>query len=193
MGIKGSFVQYKFVLPKNTKHSSYSYQKLFRAIYGYTQNVTKSNGKTYKYHRSGLLSDVPYIHTGKNAVVLPQQAVPRLIEFFKTGKNPTHKWRWRGDWKVTYILDEKEVEEGPAISAVEEALERNHIDDESNQTKNIYNTLIDSASKPKSGDQTYIISKAQTIVENDWFEACQKLSNKLSEFYSAYTQLKNSR
>ena len=34
-------------------HSDYNYQKYLEPIYGYTQNVTKGNGKVYIYHRPG--------------------------------------------------------------------------------------------------------------------------------------------
>src|SRR4030042_1173873 len=86
MGVKGYFIQYKFIIPENMKHSSYTYQKLFRALYGYTQAVFKSNGKTYHYHRAGVLSATPYLRPGKNCVIIPPGKFQHLLDFFKTGR-----------------------------------------------------------------------------------------------------------
>lgn len=65
MSVRGYFIQYRFILPDSIKHSSYTYQKLFRAIYGYTQAVHKGSGKNYQYHRQGILSNYPFIRPGK--------------------------------------------------------------------------------------------------------------------------------
>lgn len=122
--VKAVWVQYKFVLPAGTRHSSYTYQKIFRAIYGYTQNVSKSSGKTYRYHRPGVLSTIPYNKPGKNAVLVPKSALPALADFFKTGKNPSHEWHVKGDWKAVYYTDEREVSAQDAAVAVETAADR---------------------------------------------------------------------
>lgn len=122
--VKAVLVQYRFVLPVGTQHSSYTYQKLFRAIYGYTQNVSKSSGKTYRYHRPGVLSAVPYNKPGKNTVLVPKSALPALADFFKTGKNPSHEWHVKGDWKAVYYTDEREVSTQDAAAAVETAADR---------------------------------------------------------------------
>ncbi len=126
-GDKGFFVQYKFILPETIKHSHYTYQKLFRAIYGYTQKVCKSNGKSYSYHRKGLLSDTPFIKHGKNCVIIPQDAFPELKNFFQTGKNPTHQWRTKGDWKAVYYLNEKDLTEEQITKAVEDYIDRYYV------------------------------------------------------------------
>ncbi len=122
--VRAVLIQYKFILPANIKHSSYTYQKLFRAIYGYTQNVSKSSGKTYRYHRSGVLSVFPHSKPGKNAVLVPKSAVPALADFFKTGKNPSHDWHVKGEWKAVYYLDEKELAVAEASKAVDAAANR---------------------------------------------------------------------
>src|SRR3989344_3839606 len=121
---KGHFIKYNFIIPETTKHSSYTYQKLFRALYGYTQNVTKSNGKTYKYHRKGILSDIPYIRPGKNCVIIPPKSFAPLETFFKTGKNPTHYWKTKGNWKAVFYFEEKDLEENSVITALKELTER---------------------------------------------------------------------
>ena len=87
MPVDAYFIQYKFIVPKSLSHSSYTYQKLFRALYGYTQAVYKSSGKTYKYHRKGVLSDVPFLRPTKNTVIIPVSALQKLLNFFNTGEN----------------------------------------------------------------------------------------------------------
>lgn len=122
--VQGVLIQYKFILPAGIKHSSYTYQKLFRAIYGYTQNVSKSNGKTYRYHRPGVLSTLPHTKPGKNAVLVPPSALAALADFFKTGKNPSHDWHVKGDWKAVYYTDQKVVSPAEATKALEAAAQR---------------------------------------------------------------------
>ena len=121
---KAILVQYKFVLPSGTKHASYAYQKLFRALYGYTQNVSKSSGKTYRYHRQGILTAQPHTKPGKNAVLIPKSALPGLVDFFKTGKNPSHEWHVKGDWKAVYYTDERDLSPAETAAAVEAAAGR---------------------------------------------------------------------
>ncbi len=125
--LTGFFIQYKFITSEKVKHSSYAYQKLFRALYGYTQNVTKSNGKTYKYKRKGILSDIPHIRSGKNCVIIPNTAFNNLATFFKTGKNPTHLWQDKGDWKAVYYMDEKNLKEEDVIKALEDLVARSFV------------------------------------------------------------------
>src|SRR3989344_9577320 len=125
--VKAYFIQYKFLAPETVKHSSYTYQKLFRALYGYTQNVSKSTGKSYKYHRPGVLSLGPYIRPGKNCVVIPQNQLSSLFEFFKTGRNPTHKWVGKGDWKAVYYMNEKEVGVIDLVKPLEDLIDRTFI------------------------------------------------------------------
>jgi len=131
--MKGYFIQYKFIVPESTKHSSYTYQKLFRALYGYTQNVTKSNGKTYHYLRKGILSDFPYIRPGKNCVIIPPKSFNSLDTFFKTGKNPSHYWRVKGDWKAVFYLDEKSLDENQVINAIKNQIKRAFQDSSSDE------------------------------------------------------------
>ena len=34
-----------------------------------------------------------------------------MLDFFKTGKNPAHAWKFKGDWKAVYYMNEKDVDE----------------------------------------------------------------------------------
>jgi hypothetical protein len=189
--LKGYFVQYKFYLPARIKHSSYSYQKLFRAIYGYTQSVNKASGKTYKYHRPGILSFSPYINTGKNSVIIPEEDLPKLLDFFKTGANPTHRWQTKGEWKVTYFINETNVKPNAAVSSLEELIDRAYI--KQNKTKvNIFDAMkyaVNSIDKIEANQLQNILSEAKKIVSRPWFNECLTLSNKLQEFKDLYLNL----
>ncbi len=194
MVLKGYFIQYKFIIPKTLKHSSYTYQKLFRALYGYTQAVFKSSGKTYHYHREGVLSSVPYIRPGKNCVIIPPNAFQRLIEFFKTGKNPAHTWRGKGEWKAVYYMNEKDVDAAAILKAVEGMLDRKYVLTTSKEHEKLINELNIVAGRARgSADPGYLnalLAEAQAVIGNDWFKAVCARSERLQGFYSNYKKLK---
>ena len=194
MPVKAYFVQYKFILPKETKHSSYTYQKLFRAIYGYTQNVSKGGGKVYKYHRKGVLSDVPYLRPGKNCVLIPPSAFNKLITFLKTGKNPTHFWRVKGDWKAVYYMDEKQLSENEAVSALEDLASRLYVDSSEGSLKLSDFISLASETQRKSPGSKAIedlaVKDAEAVVNCEWFKETHSASGKLTSFLENYKKLK---
>jgi hypothetical protein len=188
--VKAFFIQYKFLTPETVKHSSYTYQKLFRALYGYTQNVSKSNGKSYKYHRPGVLSLGPYIRPGKNCVIIPQNQLSPLFEFFKTGRNPTHKWVGKGDWKAVYYMNEKEVPVTDLVKPLEELIDRAFISspgEEKRRLEEELSSLANSASTSTKMNDAYrkaLAVEAQRIVSSEWFALCSSKSDKLKNFAS---------
>ncbi len=191
--LKGYFIQYKFILPEEIKHSSYTYQKLFRALYGYTQNVTKSNGKTYHYHRKGILSDVPYVRPGKNCVIIPPKSFNALDTFFKTGKNPAHYWRVKGNWKAVFYLDEKSLEETQVAEAIKEQISRTFRGGfEDVPIPDI--TML--AEKTKTGGTfspeklKLALNEAEKIISNSWFKDVYQSDKDLKKFYDSYKALK---
>ena len=191
--LKGYFVQYKFILPKEIRHSSYTYQKLFRAIYGYTQNVSKGGGKSYKYYRKGVLSNIPYIRPGKNSVIIPPSAFNQLSTFLKTGKNPTHHWKEKGDWKAVYYMDEKQVSEAEVISALESLLSRLYLLSGEGEVKVVdhVNYLLENS---KAHDGAALVAatvkSAEPLINSEWFGSYYKQSEKLSSFFDNYKKLK---
>ena len=190
---KGHFIQYKFIIPENTKHSSYNYQKLFRALYGYTQNVTKSNGKTYKYRRRGILSDIPYIRPGKNCVIIPPKSFAPLDAFFKTGKNPTHFWKTKGNWKAVFYMDEKNLEESQVIAALKELVERIFQVGYEDVSVPHLAVLAERAGKGEqvSAEKSKLaLSEAEKIVGQQWFKEVYSKDPELKKFYESYKQLK---
>lgn len=192
MTVKSYFVQYRFILPDSTKHSSYTYQKLFRGIYGYTQAVYKGSGKTYHYHREGILSNYPYIRPGKNCVIIPTAAFQTLQEFFKTGKNPTHFWQEKGDWKCTYFLNEKELSEKEVATSIENLLSRKFVEGVEGKVL-LLNEMkrIVAQSGTDEGYKSALLKEAQNIVDLEWFRQTYQQSQGLIEFYDLFKKLKN--
>ncbi len=195
MGVKGYFIQYKFILPEQIKHSSYTYQKLFRALYGYTQAVFKSNGKTYHYPRAGVLSATPYLRPGKNCVIIPEGNFQGLLDFFKTGRNPTHVWKGKGDWKAVYYMNEKTVDEKSAVEALESLLDRYYIVTSSGRKEKIASELNTILTKSKTGsvEKAYLkilLNDVKNLISSDWFKTLHSQSEKLNTFYSNYKKLK---
>jgi len=188
--IRGYFVQYRFILPENVKHSSYTYQKLFRAIYGYTQAVYKGSGKTYKYHRAGILSNYPYLRPGKNCVIIPQQAFQPLQDFFKTGHNPTHNWQTKGEWKCTYFLNEKDLPETDIIKALEDLLSRKFVENTEGLSKLVSEMRRATESEVSSDYKLNLISEAQKIADLEWFNQVYLQAPQLTEFYTLFKKLK---
>ncbi|MBS3061307.1 MAG: hypothetical protein J4215_01875 [Candidatus Diapherotrites archaeon] len=194
--VKAYFIQYKFILPENISHSSYTYQKLFRALYGYTQNVSKSNGKSYKYHRKGILSPVPYLRPGKNCVIIPQAMLSPLIDFFKTGKNPSHKWVGKGDWKAVYYMNEKDVSPDEMVGAFENVLDRWFVLSNSKEHEKLDSEISAILATAKAGQKVdaahkaFLLGEAQRVTSHEWFQSCAPKSNKLKKFSSLVSDLK---
>ena len=190
MPVDAYFIQYKFIVPKSLTHSSYTYQKLFRALYGYTQAVYKSNGKTYKYYRKGVLSDVPFLRPTKNTVIIPVNALQKLLNFFNTGENPAHRWTRKGEWKAVYYMNEKKLNEQTAAKAFENMLDRTWVDTGDGK-RPILEELRTAATKgfEKAYIQT-LIQEGKKIISNEWFPKCYVYSKKLVEFKKLYDSLK---
>ena len=190
------FIQYKFIIPNSVKHSSYTYQKIFRALYGYTQQVSKSNGKTYNYHRRGVLSEVPYIRPGKNCVVIPKQNLSQLIDFFKTGKNPAHHWEKKGDWKAVYYMDEKDLDEDLVIKAMENLVDRVFVPAEVGHAKLVdqvdgYLAQAQAGEETVKGLKEMLFMESKKVTGLPWFGQATNKSAKLKAFNSKCQKLRN--
>ena len=190
--IKAFFIQYKFITPESLKHSSYTYQKLFRALYGYTQNVSKSNGKTYIYHRDGVLSKYPVIRPGKNSVIIPQIAFQPLLNFLKTGKNPSHVWDEKGDWKAVYYLHDKELSEVEIAKAVDDFLDQTVIATASRKFEKLLEKMqqISSETSTNQAEKQLILQHASHIASLDWLKTAKESSAKAKIFFDCLEKLK---
>lgn len=190
--IRSILLKYKFSFIENTKHSSYLYQKVFRSIYGYTQNVTKRNNKVYSYFRNGILSNIPYIKTSKNSVILPLGCDIELIEYFETGKNPTHNWRSKGEWKVEYTKDFIDIDIETITKAIEDLLDKYKVINDENKEVKLADEIKLILLK-ENLNQTYVSSIYNTmkkIIDLNWFNETHKQSTELSKFYENYNKLK---
>ena len=127
MGYKGYSITYS--IKWQSKKSAYLYQRFFRAIYGYVQVVSKSNGRRYVYNRQGVLTNYPFIKAGRTTVIVPDVAFQPIITFLKTGKNPAHQFSFVSNWTeiVKYSIEETVVDADAAGHAVLSAINRVHV------------------------------------------------------------------
>ena len=119
----------EYLLRWQGKKSSYVYQRFYRALYGYTQVVSKASGKRYTYHRDGVLTRHPFIKDSRNSVIIPDSALQPLLNFLKTGQNPAHRFSNISNWTdlVKYSVQETAVSETDAASAVFSAISRLYV------------------------------------------------------------------
>lgn len=187
-------VKYKIKITGDYNHSDYGYQKIFRAIYGYTQNVTKGNGKTYIYHRPGVLSKTPYIKKGKNEVIVPKDALTPLLDFLKTGENPTHKWHEKGNWQGTYTLYDIDIADQQARKAMERVISNSFVIDEDGTIKKLSIILEECASGQRKQVpfplKQSILSEIKKLTSMDWYNMVVDKSGIVKRFSTIANQFK---
>ena len=194
--IISNYIKYKFTFNNNIKHSSYLYQKVFRSIYGYTQNVTKKDKKIYQYHRKGVIEDIPYLRPGKNCIILPFNTEHKLINFFNTGKSTTHNFREKGNYSIEYTLDKVEINDTEIIKTLESFITNYFlvsVDGNNNKLINELDLIINNTEyyqKYKKSNKDNLISKLNNIISNDWFLKCKNKSEVLSDFYNKVNLVK---
>ncbi len=194
--IQCSYIKYKFIFNNNIKHSSYLYQKVFRSIYGYTQNVTKKDKKTYLYHRIGVLENIPYIRPGKNSVIIPLNTEHSLINFFNIGTTPTHHFREKGDWNINYSIEKIEINDIDIIRTIEKYIDSLviiSIDGNNKKLTDELNKIIEDTEylyKYKKANKYNLLNKIKQIQEIDWFVKCKK-SERITNFYNTIEKVKN--
>ncbi|MDD3178074.1 MAG: hypothetical protein PHR26_00985 [Candidatus ainarchaeum sp.] len=191
--IISNYIKYKFIFNKDINHSSYLYQKVFRSLYGYQQNVTKKNKKVYTYTRKGLLSDIPHLKPGKNSFIIPLNYENLIINYFKTGENPAHLWKNKGDWKVEYIIEKLEVDLESVIECLENFLSNYNIINLDNKSSLLL-TELDYIIRTNNNNKDYIkyiLKECNKITNFNWFKEVYKKSDLLSSFYEKYNSLVN--
>jgi len=182
---KAYMIKYKVKMIGNYNHSDYGYQKIFRAIYGYTQNVTKGSGKVYIYHRPGVLSKTPYIKKGKNEVIVPKECLTPLLNFFKTGENPAHKWTEKGNWSATYTLYDIDISELQAKKAIDKVINSTFIVDDEGNTKRFLSLLEELFSENKVSSvplRNTIFSEAKKIQSLEWYNIVSEKTPIIKKF-----------
>lgn len=191
--IKSNYIKYKFIFKDNINRTSYLYQKVFRSIYGYQQNVSKKNNKPYFYIRKGILTDIPHYKPGRNSIILPLGYETNLINYFNTGINPTHNWKDKGDWRVEYTLNEVEVDVNNIIKILEDFIDKYKLINFNNKEVNLVSE-IQFIVENNFNDKNYInlIYKiSDKIVSCEWFKECKDLSEKLTLFYNNFEKIKS--
>ncbi len=188
------YIKYKFIFNNYINKSSYKYQKLFRSIYGYNQLVYKKNSKKNIYYREGVVSKIPYIKPGKNSIILPNNYVDKLLEYFETGNNPTHNWRDKGDWKVKYEINNVYIDMINISNSVELFIKNYKV--LSSNFKD-YNNLIYELNKIldnliESNDYIlYFIRQLEYLFNFEWIKKSVDYSEYVKDIYNKYLILKN--
>jgi hypothetical protein len=80
--------------------SNYERNKFFRELYGWEQTVP-GNDRRYRYHRPGLLDDIPHMKVSKSVFMVAQEHMRRMEEFFK-------QWQEKVEYDMMNILVERE-------------------------------------------------------------------------------------
>ena len=187
-------VKYKVKMNGEYNHSDYGYQKIFRAIYGYTQNVTKGNGKIYIYHRPGVLSKTPYIKKGKNEVMVPKDCLTQLLDFFKTGENPAHKWSEKGNWTATYTLYDVDISEQQAKKAIDRIINSTFVVDDDGNTKRILNLFEDMFEQnrvPSNPLKIVLYNEIKRLQSLEWYNLVQDKTTLIKRFETLINKFKS--
>lgn len=190
--IKAKYIKYKFIFKDNINRSSYLYQKVFRSIYGYQQNVTKKDNKPYLYIRKGILTDIPHYKPGRNSVVIPVGYEDKIIDYFNTGINPAHNWKSKGDWEVKYTVDQIDLESSNVVKILEDFIYNYKIINLNNKEVSLF-TEVNNIVENNVSDKNYLntlIKIIETIVNFEWFKESKDRSEKLTLFYSNYLKVK---
>jgi len=187
-------VRYKVKVLDDVKHSSYLYQKLFRAIYGYTQVVCKQTGKKYIYHRPGVLSRFAYIKEGKNEIIVTKDGFSYLINFFKTGKNPAHNWQNKGNWTASYSVVDVIIDDSKITKSVENQIRNTYALDNQGNYKLLID-ILEELSMGKHMDKVFLKQYEPLISfvqSGSWYDLALKKSglvkkfDRLAGFYTKY-------
>jgi len=181
------FIKYKFIFNKDIKHTSYTYQKVFRDIYGYNQNVTKNNNKVYKYYRRGIINNIPFIKPGKNSIILPIGFEEQLIKYFDSIKNISDKYI------LTYSVDKIDINKESVIESFEKFINEYKIlnlDNKNILLINELNNIINNNINNKNY-LLYIIKQCEYIINLSWFNDIKDQSELITNFYKNYNIIKN--
>jgi len=184
-------IKYKFTFDGEIKFTSYNYQKIFRSIYGYQQNVTKKSRKVYVYIRPGVLSRIPHIRCGRGSVILPLCCENELINYFNTGNNPTHNWKLKHFWKINYKIDTISIDKNSAITAILDLVNKKTIVSD-NKFQSVFEVLESLASNINVDTlkrENINITLAKNIINTNWFQEVYINSEELNSFYRNYQKI----
>ena len=185
--VPGSFVKYMFIIPGVSDWSEYRYQKLFRLLYGYVQVVSKSSGGHYTYDRGGILTELPYIKTGKNSVIVPPDNLQRLISFFRTKKTSAGD-KAPEDCQIKYFIETVQKDPRELVPAFDALFERVRLE----SGKPLDAALSDLVTQEdySSKDAGFVLQHAERVCSSSWFQSVMRESPRLGKFFENYQKLK---
>jgi hypothetical protein len=131
-------------------------------------------------------------------VIIPQSQLSPLFDFFKTGRNPTHKWVGKGDWKAVYYMNEKEVSASDLVKPLEELIDRTFISAPGEEKRKLEDELMvmsngnQTASRASESYRKALSSEVQRIVSSEWFALCSAKSEKLKNFAALASSVRKS-
>ncbi|UCG95869.1 MAG: hypothetical protein JSV92_02370 [archaeon] len=62
--------------------SNYERNKFFRGLYGWTQIIRKEESE-YRYHREGLLNEVPHIKVDSSVFIVALKEMERILKYMR--------------------------------------------------------------------------------------------------------------
>jgi len=80
--------------------SNYERSKFFRELHGWEQTVPR-NERRYRYHRAGLLDEIPHIKVNDSVFIVAMEHMRRMEEFFK-------QWQEKVEYDMMEILMDRE-------------------------------------------------------------------------------------
>ena len=187
--VNGSFIRYTFYIPGVTDWSEYRYQKLFRMLYGYVQVVSKGSGASYNYYREGVLTDIPYLKTGKNSVIVPPDSLQKMLLFFRTGKTASGDRVPEGcKVPITHFIETVQRPAKEIVPAFDALLERLKLPDGSSVDSAISDIVQSQEWNHKHAP--LVLTYAQGICSSAWFAPVAGESPRLKKFQENYFKLK---
>ncbi len=83
--------------------SNYERNKFFRGLYGWTQVIRKGHCE-YRYHREGLLDEIPHIKVDNSVFIVALKEMERILKYMK-------EWEDKIDYELfRVLLDPKDYE-----------------------------------------------------------------------------------
>ena len=187
--VNGSFIRYTFYIPGVTDWSEYRYQKLFRMLYGYVQVVSKGSGASYNYYREGVLTDIPYLKTGKNSIIVPQDSLQKILIFFRTGKAASGDRVPEGcKVPITHFIETVQRPAKELVPAFDALLERLKLSDGASVDSALADLV--QAQDWENKNSAQVLAYAQGICSSSWFNAVAGESPRMKKFQDNYYKLK---
>ena len=77
--------------------SNYDRNKFFRELHGWEQVVPGSGHKKYRYHRPGVLNEIPHAKIADSVFMIMEQHMKRMQDFFQ-------QWEKKVNWEMHEVV-----------------------------------------------------------------------------------------